>query len=123
MKWNAVLLSAMFALTATAGEQGRLDSSIPSDAEIRTILADRIDNQRQSLGIVVGIIEPRGRRIVACGMFDKNDKRLLDGDTIFEIGAITKVFTALLLADMAQHHEVALAPLGLPLARFCSVAA
>src|SRR5580658_52647 len=80
----------------------------PSDAEIRRILTERIDVQKQGVGIVVGIIDPHGRRIVAYGALEKGDKRPLDGDTIFEIGSITKVFTALLAADMAQRGELKL---------------
>ncbi len=79
-----------------------------SDAEIRKILVDRIDVQHQSVGIVVGVLGPEGRRVIAYGQLDKGDPRALNGDTIFEIGSATKVFTALLLADMAEHHEVAL---------------
>jgi serine-type D-Ala-D-Ala carboxypeptidase/endopeptidase len=37
-----------------------------------------------------------------------DDKRAVDGDTVFDIGSITKVFTALLLSEMAQRKEVAL---------------
>jgi len=35
---------------------------LPNDEEIRQLLADRIDVQQKSVGMVVGIISPRGRR-------------------------------------------------------------
>jgi hypothetical protein len=38
---------------------------LPSDADIRQMLVDRIDVQQQSVGIVVGLITPQGRRVVA----------------------------------------------------------
>jgi serine-type D-Ala-D-Ala carboxypeptidase/endopeptidase len=38
---------------------------VPGTGEIREILVKRIDHQKQALGIVVGIVEPNGRRVVA----------------------------------------------------------
>src|ERR1700722_2965415 len=76
--------------------------------EIREILVKRIDQQKQAVGIVVGIVEPNGRRVVSYGNLANGDPRTLDGDTIFEIGSVTKVFTSLLLADMVNRKEVSL---------------
>jgi CubicO group peptidase (beta-lactamase class C family) len=82
--------------------------SVLPDTEVRQILVDRIDRDHRSVGIVVGVIDHAGRRVIGYGALDKGDTRPLNGDTIFEIGSVTKVFTSLLLADMAARHEVAL---------------
>jgi D-alanyl-D-alanine-carboxypeptidase/D-alanyl-D-alanine-endopeptidase len=80
----------------------------PPDAELRRMLVTRVDVQHQATGIVIGIVAPGGRHVVAYGMRGLDDKRPVTADTVFDIGSITKLFTALLLADLATRGQVAL---------------
>src|SRR5262245_55380927 len=111
----AVISLVVLAMAHSATGQPRLGSPVPVDSEIRKMLADRVDRLRPGVCIVVGVIEPQGRRIVTYGSVDENDPRPPSGDTLFEIGSITKVLTSLLLADMVQRREVALSD---PVAKF-----
>jgi CubicO group peptidase (beta-lactamase class C family) len=80
----------------------------PSAAEIRKALKERIAD-RHGVGVVVGVLQPNGRReIYAEGAPDPADSRPLDGETVFEVASISKVFTGLLLADMTLRKEVRL---------------
>ncbi len=82
--------------------------SILADEAIRQMLSTRVDVQKQATGIVVGVIDSKGPHIISYGTMGLNDKRSVNGDTVFDIGSITKVFTALLLADMGQRGELRL---------------
>lgn len=54
--------------------------------------------------IVAGVLDTSQRRIVSVG----GGPHPLNGDTVFAIASLTKLFTALLLAEMAARGEVAL---------------
>lgn len=77
-----------------------------SDDAIRQLLIERVDERGLSIGMVVGVTEGSGHRIVAHGRRDRSGAGPVNEKTLFEIGSITKLFTALLLSDMANRGEV-----------------
>lgn len=61
------------------------------------------------VGLVVGAVTAGGARsVVPAGRLRAPDGPATRADTLFEIGSITKVFTALLLADAVTRGELAL---------------
>ena len=100
-------LSAGAPRAARAQQTPIASPAVPSDAQILAIIQPRIAEKR-SAGIVVGVLHPDGHtQIVAAG--DPGPGRPpLDGNTVFEIGSISKVFTATLLAALVEDGTVRL---------------
>lgn len=61
-----------------------------------------------NIGLVVGVWEHGRTEVSGYGKVAKDRDVAPDGNTLFEIGSITKVFTATLFADMMQRGELAL---------------
>ncbi|MBK9708657.1 MAG: serine hydrolase [Acidobacteria bacterium] len=77
-----------------------------TDGEVKSILQDRIDRAKKSVGIVVGLVDEKGTRVISYGKPSQESTQIVNGDSVFEIGSVTKVFTAILLADMVERGEV-----------------
>ncbi|MFL5240487.1 MAG: serine hydrolase domain-containing protein [Gemmataceae bacterium] len=75
-------------------------------AEVDKVIEPLLKDHK-NIGIIVGVITPRGREVFGYGAGPLPNKPLA-GDTIFEIGSITKVFTALLLEEMVKNGNVKL---------------
>jgi CubicO group peptidase (beta-lactamase class C family) len=98
----------MTALGAAAIARAARAFEVDDDDAIRDILRRRIDVEKRTLGMAVCVVTPDRQRIVTWGRERVADSRPVSDKTVFEIASITKVFTALLLADMALRGEVGL---------------
>ena len=82
---------------------------------MREILRQRIEVSKRGAGIAVGLVEAGGSRVISFGHARRGGGEPVTGDTVFEVGSVTKVFTSLLLAEMVERGEVRLDD---PIARY-----
>ena len=62
----------------------------------------------KSVGLTVGVVTPTRATLMAFGRTSVSGSRHVSGDTLFELGSITKTFTGLALAREIEHGRVRL---------------
>jgi D-alanyl-D-alanine-carboxypeptidase/D-alanyl-D-alanine-endopeptidase len=94
----AALLATQFSVAA--------QSNFTGDSDIKTFLHENYDGK--DCGMVIGLVDEHGTRIFSAGKLDNGTGQEVNGDTVFEIGSITKTFTVLLLLDEVKRGEMKL---------------
>ena len=94
--------------TGSAATPEGPDGYTPVDeAQIRGLLEEFVEGG-QSVGVVAAFVRDGERIVVGHGRLSVDDPRAPDGDTVFEIGSITKVFTSIALADLELSEDLGL---------------
>lgn len=77
--------------------------------EIDELIAPWI-GKKEHINLAIGVIKGSNRALICKGSINKDtvDKDTVDGDTLFEIGSLTKLFTATLLALLVEHGKLEL---------------
>ncbi|MFB6286699.1 MAG: serine hydrolase domain-containing protein [Candidatus Bipolaricaulia bacterium] len=89
-------------------ESGGQSDTTPGDTtEVASLVQERFNEQPAGTGLVVGIVDGSDQQTLARGV-TRAEGDSVDKHTVFEIGSITKTFTALALADRVEQGAVRL---------------
>lgn len=98
----------LLVLAGCSGGDVAAPGPLPADPTDVEDLARSFRAQHDAAGLVVGVVEPGGDRVLPLGVASRQDDTPVDAATRFEIASVTKAFTGLLLADLAVRGRVSL---------------
>src|SRR5262249_59046214 len=90
------IVTCLLAVASTSAAYG-LDLRPKIDPLARPLIENGI-----AVGFVVGIFKNSETQIIGYGETTKGSGIAPNGDTVYEVGSISKVFTGVLLAEMVQ---------------------
>ena len=76
--------------------------------ELKDLLKNIVDTNRTKGAFIVGLVDPNGTQFYGYGNASEANNFTVNQNTIFAIGSNTKVFTAVLLADMVENGLIKL---------------
>lgn len=80
-------------------------SKTPLPPEVEANIRLRIQNG-ETVGVVVAQVDASGVSVHAFGQASRQPDRPVDGRTLFEVGSITKVFTAILYEQLVEQGKI-----------------
>jgi serine-type D-Ala-D-Ala carboxypeptidase/endopeptidase len=94
-------------LVATSLEVAAQNTFTEAETEgVKAFLRENFDGRKDCM--VIGLVDEQGSKVFGGGSLDNGTTNVVNGDSVFFIGSVTKTFTALLLQDMADRGEVKL---------------
>ncbi len=103
-----VLLGCPGRGSKTSGTAGAHPATLAELASSIDPIGEQLTTERWAPGLVVGLVRGDETWVRGYGRLGPDDDGVPDADTAFEIGSVTKVFTALLAADAEARGELAL---------------
>ena len=70
--------------------------------ELKSLINVAVDTNKTNAGVIVGLVDPNGYQFYGYGKMSNANNTIVNQDSVFAIGSNTKVFTAILLADMVE---------------------